>query len=58
MHQLVIFISFGHINKTNDTHKLPTIIFINNNNNNNNNNNDNNKHGRETGRERTVPIIK
>jgi len=29
MHQLVIPISFGYINKTNDTHKSPTIIFIN-----------------------------
>ena len=29
MHQLVVCISFGYINKTNDTHKSPTIIFIN-----------------------------
>jgi len=29
MHQLVILISFGYINKINDTHKSPTIIFIN-----------------------------
>jgi len=29
MHQLVVPITFGYINKTNDTHKLPTIIFIN-----------------------------
>jgi len=29
MHQLVVLISFGYINKTNDTHKSPTIIFIN-----------------------------
>ena len=29
MHQLEVSISFGYINKTNDTHKSPTIIFIN-----------------------------
>ena len=29
MHQLVVPISFGYINKTNDTHKSPIIIFIN-----------------------------
>jgi len=29
IHQLVVSSSFEHINKTNDTHKSPTIIFIN-----------------------------
>jgi len=29
MHQLVVPNTFGYINKTNDTHKSPTIIFIN-----------------------------
>jgi len=29
MHQLVVPITFEYINKTNDTHNLPTIIFIN-----------------------------
>ena len=29
MHQLVVPISFGYINKTNDTHKSPMIILIN-----------------------------
>jgi len=29
MHQLVVPISFGYLNKTNDTHKSHTIIFIN-----------------------------
>ena len=29
MHQLVVPITFGYINKINDTHKSPTIIFTN-----------------------------
>jgi len=29
MHQLVVPITFEYINKTNDTYKSPTIIFIN-----------------------------
>jgi len=29
MHQLLVSISFGYINKTNDIQKSPTIIFIN-----------------------------
>ena len=29
MHQLVVPITFGYINKINDTHKSPTITFIN-----------------------------
>jgi len=29
MYQLVVPITFGYINKTNDTYKSPTIIFIN-----------------------------
>jgi len=29
MHQLVVPITFRYINKTNDTHKSPIIIFIN-----------------------------